>query len=506
VTVRNQQVDLYLSIRESGVTQGTAALRAGFSERTGRRIERGWRVERKARHWRTRDDPFTEVWEQKLEPLLKEYRRFSATGLLRYLQAQYPGQYPDASLRTLQRRTRAWRALYGAEKEVMFRQEREIGRWGLSDFTQLKDVVITIGGKAFAHCLYHFRLTFSGWRFVKVVQGPESYAALANGLEKALWRLGGVPMEHRTDSLSSAYKNLNRDEMEDITVRYESLCRHYGMIASRNNRGRSHENGAIESPHGHLKRSLYEALAIRGSKDFDSVADYQHFVDAIVENDNRRKLAAVQMERATLKSLPSDRLPEYTALSVRVTTSATIRVDRVLYSVPARLIGERLQIHLYDTCLECRVGAHRVLSLPRVYPDGKGEARCIDYRHLIGSLAAKPMAFHRAQLRDDILPDEAWRGIWRVLDEHLPPRQACQLMVGALKLAADHDCERTLGEFLRQETVVGRFPTLAELQWRFDPNGNLFATPRHGAIGYQAPPGIRNGEFSLQKGNGACAV
>jgi hypothetical protein len=31
---------------------------------------------------------------------------------------------------------------------------------------------------------------------------------------------------------------------------------HYGMAATRNNTGVAHENGSIESAHGHLKQAL----------------------------------------------------------------------------------------------------------------------------------------------------------------------------------------------------------------------------------------------------------
>jgi hypothetical protein len=72
----------------------------------------------------------------------------------------------------------------------MFRQEQIVGRMGLSDFTKLKKVTITIQGQPFKHLLYHFRLAFSGWCSVKVVHGGESYTALAEGLQDALWRLG----------------------------------------------------------------------------------------------------------------------------------------------------------------------------------------------------------------------------------------------------------------------------------------------------------------------------
>jgi len=63
-----QQVRLYMSIRKQGRTQEQASAKAGVSERSGRRIE-GGRIsvlENKERHWRTRKDPFEEVWDSEI--------------------------------------------------------------------------------------------------------------------------------------------------------------------------------------------------------------------------------------------------------------------------------------------------------------------------------------------------------------------------------------------------------------------------------------------------------
>ena len=70
----------------------------------------------------------------------------------------------------------------------------------------------------FNYRLYHYWLAFSGWRYVKVICGGESFTALSTGLQNALWRSGGAPKEHRTDSLSAAFNNLA--EKEALTVRY----------------------------------------------------------------------------------------------------------------------------------------------------------------------------------------------------------------------------------------------------------------------------------------------
>ena len=62
--------------------------------------------------------------------------------------------------------------------------------------------------------------------------------------------------EHRTDSLSAAFRNLAADAQEDLTQRYAGLVAHYGMMPSRNSAGVAPENGSIEGAHGHLKTAF----------------------------------------------------------------------------------------------------------------------------------------------------------------------------------------------------------------------------------------------------------
>jgi hypothetical protein len=128
----------------------------------------------------------------------------------------------------------------------------------------MADLGVLIAGMALDHRLYHFRLAFSGWEHAHVVLGGESYVALAEGLQNALWALGCAPAEHRSDNLSAAFRNLELDAALDATPRYDELCAHYAMTPTRNNAGIAHENGAIESPHGHLKAAIEDALQLRG--------------------------------------------------------------------------------------------------------------------------------------------------------------------------------------------------------------------------------------------------
>ena len=481
MAVTEQQVNVFMQERKLGKTQVQAAAKAGISERTSRRIERAGGVRgHKPRHWRTRDDPFAKVWDEITEQLAQQ-PSLQALTLLEWLQERYPEAYPDHLLRTLQRRVKTWRALYGPDKEVMFLQAHPPGQFALSDFTQLKDTVITIGGVALVHLLYHFRLACSGWCHARVVLGGESFTALAEGLTESLAQLGGVPSEHRTDSLSAAYRNLDANAQQDVTERYQALCRHYGMESSRNNRGRGHENGAIECPHGHLKRRIRQRLALRGSSDFASIEDYRSFIDAVTASINRRNAKRIRIEREQLAPLPFQTGVNYTEAIVRVTTSSTFTLRRVLYSVPARLINERLRIHLYDDRLIVHHGAVELMTLKRLRPGPDGaRVRNIDYRHVIGWLVRKPRALAGLAFRDELLPDANWRAIYQQLRQQLSLAQACKRVVGALKLAADQDCSGAIGTWWLQVLAAGESPTLIELQQRF--GTSIPSLPEHQVV------------------------
>ena len=264
----------------------------------------------------------------------------------------------------------------------------------MSDFTKLKEVTITINGEPLKHLLYHFRLIDSGWCHVKVVLGGESFTALSEGLQDAFWRLGGVPIEHRTDSLAAAFKNMVKDVKEDVTRRYEELFSHYNLIPTRNNRGKGHENGGVESPHGHLKNRIRQSLLLRNSVDFESVTDYQQWLDIIVKGINTRNADKITEERRHLKELPLQRTVEYTEKVVGVSTTSTILVKRVIYTVPSRLIGEKLRLHIHHDRIKVYLGTTFVITLPRqLSASNNRRSRYVDYRHVISSLERKPQAF-----------------------------------------------------------------------------------------------------------------
>jgi hypothetical protein len=461
IHVTDRQVRRYMSSRKDGYSQATASARAGFSERTGRRIEADPVLpsQREGRRYRTRPDPFAEVWLDELVPMLEAAPQIRATTLLEELQRLHPGHYGDGHLRSLQRRVAHWRATEGPERELIFRQEHPPGRQALSDFTHGAKLDVTIAGQPFPHLLYHFWLAYSGWRFIKAICGGESFTALTEGLQEALWQLGGVPHEHRTDRLSAAYRNLA--EREDEAKAYAAFCNHYGLQPTRNNAGIAHENGSVEAAHGHLKLGLREALELRGSKDFSDLEAYQAFLQDFAMRKNAAVQAALAIERKALAPLPRFRTSDYSVATATVTRSGTISVRNVLYTVPSRLVGCRLKVHIYDDRLVCHLGLTPVLTVPRRYfKRGGPGVRVVDYRHLVHALVKKPQAFRHSVFREDLFPQTAFRRAWEVLDARLDPRQACRVYVGLLHLAATHACEAQLADHLASVLAGGGLPDL----------------------------------------------
>lgn len=252
----------------------------------------------------------------------------------------------------------------------------------MSDFTDASFLGVSIAGELLAHRLYHFRLVFSGFEHVHVVLGGESFAALAEGLQNALWALGGVPKEHRSDSLSAAFRNLTADAREDVTEPYASLMGHYGMTATRNNTGVAHENGSIESAHGHLKQAIEDALLLRGARDFHDLDAYRAFVDAFAGRRNANLAKPIALEKAALAPLPRGRATDFEEKVIPVTSSGGFILRRVFYTVPSRLIGHRLRVRIFDDRLECFLGVTSVAHLRRGRPvsDSQG-GHVVDYRH-----------------------------------------------------------------------------------------------------------------------------
>lgn len=392
--ITDRQHEDYMKLRTQH-TQNIAAAKAGFSPSTGSRIDHDLRPpsqkKRERRHGGGRPDPLIGLWDAEIVPLLEKNPHLRPVAILEEMQGRYPDRDLASTRRTLERRVRAWRAEHGPDREIIFRQTHPLGQQGMSDFFKADSLEVTIAGQPFPHRIYHFTLVSSGWEHAEVVLGGESFTALACGLQNALWQLGGVPREHRTDSLSAAFANLKADAREDLRKRFDALCTDYGMEPTRNNRGIAHENGSIESRHGHLKVRLEQALLLRGSKDFEDVEAWRRFVAQIIARHNAKRRDQVDLERAELQPLPTRRSCDYDAARIRVTSSSGFVFRKVFYTVPSRLIGYELNLRAYDDRLELFLGSTRIETLPSVMAPSVSSATSATER------VARPFWFSRSR-------------------------------------------------------------------------------------------------------------
>ena len=355
-----------------------------------------------------------------------------AKAVFEELQRRHPGQLQSGQLRTLQRRFRAWRTRQGPDKEVYFDQEREPGAQCQSDFTAMGKLGVTIGGVPFKHLVYRFVLPYSNWEHVTIASS-ETFEALVGGLQESLWALGGVPREHRTDNLSAATHELRQSGGRACNRAYADFLAQYGLEASRNYPGNAHENGDVESAHGHFKTALEQRLRLSGTRDFGSMEQYLRVLEELAEQRNSRRGERLATERAALRALPSRRLPVYREERRTVTRGSVVRVASKVYSVPSRLIGERLVARLYADRVELRHGGELVVRHERAV--GKQLGR-VDYRHIVHALLRKPGAFAQYRYREEMFPSATFRQAYDKLCEERVQRNADLEYVRILHLAA----------------------------------------------------------------------
>ena len=469
--VTDQQMRLFMTLNKTHSVP-VAAAKAGISPATGYRIKADPVLpsQKKTTRGRRRPDPLADIFDEEVVPMLQECPGIRPIAVFEEVQRRHP-QLGTGFRRTLERRIRAWKAEHGPEQEVIFRQKHEPGKMGLSDFTDMNELSVTVTGNPLRHRLYHFRLAYSGFQHAHVVLGGESYVALAEGLQNALWTLGGAPDKHRTDSLSAAFKNLDKAAKDDLTDRFDALCQHYGMTPTRNNKGVAHENGSIESPNGHLKRAIEDALIMRGSRDFEDLLAYRRFIDEIVGRINARNAKRIDAERACLRPLPARRTTDYEEVTLRVTSSGGFILRKVFYTVPSRLIGHRLRVRLYDDRLELFLGGTALMPLERGRASREGShGHVINYHHVIHSLRKKPMALMGLVYRDQIFPRRAFHDMFTALLEQAGEKVACRMMVDLLALAHDRGCETELADHLEEDLRQHRIPDIVTLRTLFGPS------------------------------------
>ena len=422
-----------------------AADAAGMSSKTAHKYLKNGKLPSQCRvdhTWATRKDPFADDWAFVVGLLEDTQATLQAKTIFQHLQRADPGKYHNGQLRTLQRRIKAWKALYGPSKEIFFSQIYYPGQWACSDFTNMNKLNITIAHQPFEHIFYHFVLCYSNWQAGRICFS-ESFESLSLGIQDALWKLGGVPSIHRTDNLTSAVHKVGHPDV--YTDKYRALSTHYGFESSKTNPASPHENGDVERSNGLFKKAVDQSLIIRGSRDFDSLEEYERFLQKIIDrmNQNCHKRFAEEIE--VLKSLPNLRYDDYETRDCKVGRGGTFRLLHNTYSAHSRLAGEKVKVRVFADKLEIWYAQRHIETLPRL----RGEnGHCINYRHIIDRLVRKPGAFENYCYKEDLFPTSLFRIAYDILRETRSIRQASKEYLKILELAAKED-ESLVNEALR---------------------------------------------------------
>lgn len=442
--VTDQQVRRLLKLVHTEKNFGIAAMKSGMDEKTARKYCNLGKLpsEVKALHtWRTREDPFEDSWDE-IKSMLEINPGLEAKTIFEDFQRRYPGRFADGQLRSLQRRIKIWRASEGRPKEVFFTQVHHPGELGQSDFTHMNKLDITIAGQPFDHLIYHFVLTYSNWE-AGTICFSESFESLSQGLQNALWELGGVPEKHRTDRLTTAVNKTGHPE--EFTRRYQDLLNHYTINGCKTNPSSPNENGDVEQRHYRFKKAVEQSLLLRGNRNFNDRKEYEQFLHNLFHQLNAGRKKRFLEEQAVLRRLPMRRIESCKKEMIKVGPSSTIRFNHNVYSVDSRLIRERIEVRSYVDRLEIWFGQKRIDTLPRLRGESKS---AINYRHIIDSLVRKPGAFENYRYRDELFPTSRFRIAYDSLKKKHVLSVAARQYLNILYLAA-YESETAVDDVLR---------------------------------------------------------
>lgn len=433
-TMRNKYKHLYQAADAAGISGKTASKFLKTKQLPSQiRVEHAWQ---------TRLDSFEEDWSWIEQQLREAKGALEGKELFEALQRLYPGKYQDGQLRTLQRRVKVWKALYGPSQETFFPQTYYPGQWCCSDFTCMNELSITIQQQPFKHLFYHFVLCYSNWQTGRVCYS-ESFESLSRGIQDALWDLGGVAQYHRTDNLSSAVHKVGHPDI--FTDKYRGLAKHYGFISEKTQPASPNENGDAEKSHHLFKKAVDQALILRGSRDFNRVEEYERFLHTILHRRNQNCQTRFAEELSQLHALPNLRYEDYEEKVCKVSCASTIRILHNTYSVHSRLIGETITIRIYADHLEAWYAQRKIETLPRLRGENDHH---IHYRHIIDWLVRKPGAFENYRYKEDLFPTSQFRMAYDHLRTTQGIRQGNKHYLKILKLAARND-ETLVNEALR---------------------------------------------------------
>lgn len=430
-----------------------SALKADVDRQTARKYVKAGKspAELQARRtWRTRTDPLAKIWPEVVR-MLSVTPELETKTLFEHFLARPDSGLAPGHQRTFFRRVRQWRALQGPEREVFFAQDRSPGELLQLDWTHARELAVTIAGEPLDHLFCHCVLPYSNWQWATRCVS-ESFLSLVTGLQAALGALGKSPKCLLTDNSSAATHDLERmaGRPRCFNSDYLELCTHYDLTPLTINVSCPHEQGDVESQNGHLKRRLEQYLLLRGSREFDSVAQYDAFVQEVLRAANVPRQPRLAEELACMRPLPAGRLAEYREYQPVVSSQSLMRVNRHTYSVPSRLIGHTLRVEQHEAELQVYLGREFLFQLPRLRGD---RGSLVDFRHVLPGLLRKPGAFLHYRHREALYPSAVYRRAYDQLVADHGERPGVIEYLQVLKLAADETVakvEETLAKQLQQ--------------------------------------------------------
>jgi hypothetical protein len=434
--ITDQQVRRLMEEMNKSGNKSYSAMKAGMDRHTaGKYLELGELPSEMSptdHTWQTRENPFKDHWAE-VRQWLENAPELEAKFIFDHLCEKYPGHYQEGQLRTLQRHIKCWRATEGPDKEVFFTQEHYPGQLMQTDFTHMNSLDVTIRGEHFQHMFCHCVLTYSNWEWGRVCFS-ESYEAIKLGVQSTLIKLGRVPLRHRTDGTTAATHQIAKGEQgkRPFNDDYKRFMEHFGMIPE--TVSDPNHNADVEASHNVFKKRVNQHLLFRGSRDFETRQHYESFILHIMEKANTLRSKRLKEEIVVMKPLPLTRVPLYTESEEKVRVGSTIRVKKNVYSVPSRLIGERVKVRVYEDKIQVLYAGKTQLELERV--KGSGGKR-INYRHIIWSLVKKPGAFAHYQYREELFPTVIFRRAYDWLKKWYSPINADKEYLRILYLAAN---------------------------------------------------------------------
>jgi len=320
------------------------------------------------------------------------------------------------SLRTLQRALQPYRQALKAEALATIRFETPPGRQLQIDFGER---LVEIGGGRVKAFVFVATLGHSRRCHVRAFR-HEKQESWFSGLESAFMAFGGVPEEVLMDNPRAL---VNRHDAASRTVTFNdkliAFARHWGFTPRACAPFRARTKGKTESGVGYVKKNAIAGRSFASWEAFEAhLAGWEREVANVRVHGTTGEAPIARFEREEAHRLrPLAGRPSFGSLrelSRVVGNDCAVEVDTNSYSVPWRLIGERVSVTIAAGEVRIRHGVREVAVHKLVA--GRRQ-RVIDRVHLDG-VAGRDGAVRRPTIEEPTPPGSSTPALLRPLAEY----------------------------------------------------------------------------------------